>query len=134
MKEALNSLPVNVEHVYNGILSRIREKGVDEMQLAWRILSWGFHAARPLHMDELREALSVRPGDNDLDETVLLAANRITKVCESLLVYDKISKIVRFTHYSVLEFLEASCSQHLCSQITLARTCTWPSLSDSPKV
>jgi hypothetical protein len=123
MKDALNSLPATLENAYQRIIDRIGEKGEDTLQLAWRILSWVFHAARPLRMYEIREAISVRLGDNELDEQDFLHPDDIVEVCESLLVYDESSEIVRFTHYSVQEFLSNNCTQELQSCVLLANTC-----------
>jgi hypothetical protein len=83
MKDALNSLPATLENAYQRIIDRIGEKGEDTLQLAWRILSWVFHAARPLRMYEIREAISVRLGDNELDEQDFLHPDDIVdaKVC-----------------------------------------------------
>jgi len=118
--DALNALPVNLNDVYEDIMDRIKGKGENDKKLAMQILSWLFRAARPLRMEELREALSIRPGDKELDETVFLRPETIVEACGSLVVYDECSEIVRFAHYSVQEYLE---NKGLPSSIHLADTC-----------
>lgn len=67
-------------------------------------------AQRPLIVAELREAISVEPGETPWDSTK--AVNdifRLIQSCGSLLVVDEEDFTVRFVHYSVL--------QYLCSEI-----------------
>lgn len=120
MNHALDSLPTGVTEVYNDILDRIGEKGADAKQFAMRVLSLIFYAARPLRMTELREALSVREGDRELNEQFMLHPSAILQVCQSLVTYEERNDVVRFTHYSVQEFL-AGCK--LLSHDVAAKAC-----------
>lgn len=120
MVNALKVLPVNLDNVYEGVMDRIEGRGKYDKKLAMQILSWVFHAARPLHMEELREALSIRPGDKELDDTGFLPPETIVEACGSLVVYDESSRIVRFAHYSVQEYLG---NKDLPSSIHLANIC-----------
>jgi len=120
MGDALKALPDNLKDVYEDVMDRIKGRGENDKKLAMQILSWVFHAARPLHMEELRQALSIRPGDKELDETVFLRSETIVEACGSLVIYDESSGIVRFAHYSVQEYLE---NKGLPSSIQLANTC-----------
>jgi hypothetical protein len=74
-------------------------------------------------MDELREAISVRSGDRALVEMYLMKGTRIVEVCEGLVVHDDIDDLVRFTDYSVHEFLQVNGSLGLLSSVDLAKTC-----------
>jgi hypothetical protein len=123
MKEALNSLPVSLEDAYRGIIKRIAAKGHMAMEQAWQTLTWIFYVARPLAMYELREAITVRSGDTELDEN-LPHPDDILKVCESLVVWDSLSEVVRSTHYSVQEFLTHNGINERLSRVTLAVTCS----------
>src|SRR5271170_477514 len=82
-----------------------------------------FHAIRPLQMNELREAISVRDGDKELHEEFLLHPDELESVCEGLLVYEKSSEIVQFAHFSVQEFLGDCYTKDLLSCIDLTKTC-----------
>ena len=59
MEKALKTLPADQIEAYKDIITRIRAAGDHTSVTAIRTLTWIFHAARPLHMDELREALCV---------------------------------------------------------------------------
>src|SRR5579859_2276403 len=59
MKKALDTLPAAPDDAYEEIMNRIRNGGKHSQGTAFRTLAWICHAARPLQMDELREALAV---------------------------------------------------------------------------
>ena len=122
MKKALTMLPVNLPAAYDDAFARIRAKGGESYDLALRILSWIYYATVPLRMRQLREALTIDDEDH-LEEEDLLPADRIIEICGSLVVHDKSSGIVRFTHYTVQEFLRSSLSQQLTSIVELGKTC-----------
>jgi ankyrin repeat protein len=68
-------------------------------------------AQRPLTLAELREAISVEPGETPWDSTK--AANDMFKLiqcCGSLLVVDEEDLTAHFAHYSVLQYL---CSENV---------------------
>ena len=62
MEKALKKLPVDQIEAYNDVVTRIRAAGSFTSDIANQTLTWIFHAARPLQMDELLEALSVEEG------------------------------------------------------------------------
>src|SRR5436190_22698925 len=55
--KALETLPTDMESAYHEVLLRIEKDKSKETAL--QILSWLFHTQRPLHMNELREVLSI---------------------------------------------------------------------------
>src|SRR5271163_2873649 len=90
---------------YEEVLARIDDtKGKDT---ALQVLSYLFHAQRPLKMEELREILSIRtqPPDKDLYPEYFIDPVLIVHYCQGLVELDHDSGIVRFTHYTVQEFL-----------------------------
>jgi hypothetical protein len=100
MDEALNSLPKDLPDAYQRIMDRIKNQ-----TLALHILWWIYKAARPLQMEELCELLVVKPGDKKIEKTHRLRPSTIIDVCESLVTCDEATGIVRFTHFTVNEFL-----------------------------
>lgn len=120
---ALDSAPRDLSDAYEAVFARIERRSKCAKSLALRTLSWVFYAKRSLHMDELREALAVRDSDIQLHETYLLDPGSIVEVCESLIVHDDSSGIVRFTHYTVQEFLQSNNVIPLLSMVDLAKTC-----------
>ena len=72
-------------------------------------------------MNELRELLVIEEGDTELDERQS-SAEDIIAVCQSLIVCDPQSNVVRFTHFTVQEFLE-KCKDKLLLPTELAKVC-----------
>jgi ankyrin repeat protein len=117
---ALRSLPRGITDAYQEILERVVKE--ENSERVFKILSWVFHAKEPLLMDELREALSVEPGDTELCRKYLPEPALLLDQCKSLITYDRISGIVRLTHTTVHQFLQAAATQHLLSYTDLAKT------------
>jgi hypothetical protein len=59
MKRVLKNLPATPDDAYRETMNRIENAGEYTPRTAFRTLAWILHAARPLRMDELREALAV---------------------------------------------------------------------------
>jgi len=95
------------------------------LNLALEVLSCQlFHAKRPLHMRELREALTVEKGERCHEEEDLPDPDKLIEVCEGLVAYDEKSGIARFAHYTVQEFLrEPSTIGRLCRIVDIATSC-----------
>src|SRR5271163_3919791 len=72
-------------------------------------------------MDELRDLLVVQKGDKDICPSDRMESKDIMDVCESLIVHDQLSGTVRFTHYTIRQFLLSSDLLPLKSN--LAETC-----------
>jgi Ankyrin repeats (many copies)/Zinc finger, ZZ type len=123
MKKALGELPHTLPDAYVNIMQRIKAKGPSSHELALKVLSWIYHGQIPMRMDQLREALAIDDDDDELEVEDLIPVATIIDVCESLVVHDKASGVVRFTHYSVQEFLRHSVSTSLVSVVELGKTC-----------
>ena len=127
MKKALNTLPAAPDDAYQEIMNRIKNAGKYSQGTAFRTLAWIFHAARPLRMDELLEALDVHDAWLENEEVTQLPVTgddydvaAILKNCQSLVRYDEPSGIVRFAHPTVQNFLEG---QDIPGPSELAMTC-----------
>lgn len=119
MEKALKSLPVSEIEAYKQIMARIRAGTSHTSATAIRTLTWIFHAARPLRMDELLEALYAEEKLSGIDVGQKFLSADIIEMCHSLIVHDESSGIVRFIHLTIQEFLK---SLDL-SVINLAKTC-----------
>jgi hypothetical protein len=117
---ALKTLPKSPEDAYVEIFKRIDPKAEDWV---YKIVSWLFHAKRSLFMDELRHALAVEPFDVKLEEDYLPEPDNVIESCQSLVIHDKETGIVRFAHYTVQEFIQCNCTQHLLPIVEVAKTC-----------
>ena len=120
---ALNSLPHDLPEAYQDVFKRIERHGFDRKDLVVKIISWIYHCQRPLTMGELRDAIAVEPGDTDLDPNYLLEPAFIVEISESLISYDENSGIVRFSHFTVYEFLQTLEAPSLLSSIDIAKVC-----------
>ena len=74
--------------------------------LAEQILSWIVWALLPLTVPELQLALSIEPGDEQLDEDNFLDANDLTSVCAGLVIIDQERQLIRLVHYTTQEYFE----------------------------
>jgi hypothetical protein len=124
MRHALDtSVPSELFDVYEIVMSGIRRSHGDKQQIAQSVLSWIYHAIRPLRMAELREAIAIREDDVDLGEEDLTEADDIVQACGSLVVHYPETGIVTFSHEMVQQFLEQRYSDYLLPELAIAKTC-----------
>ena len=101
--QALRDLPKDLSETFSRILGRSRGSGEPYQK---RILELVTAAQRPLTAEELREALSVVPGDATWDPAKALNdVSSVLTCCGSLLIKDEEDFTVRFVHHSVKTFL-----------------------------
>ena len=103
IRDALADLPRNLSETFSRILRKSGESGNSYQS---RILQLTTAADRPLTVGELREALSVIPGDAVWNPSRLLNdIHAALACCGCLLVVDEEESTVRFVHHSVKQFL-----------------------------
>jgi hypothetical protein len=119
MENALRTLPKELSDAYDEIIRRIKINDTEMDGAGIQALRWIFHGARPLQMNELRVALSVKESHFDPDSEPQFHPADVLEMCQSLLVHEESSGVVRFVHLTVQEFLRPL----NLSQITLAMTC-----------
>ncbi|KAK9419186.1 putative NACHT domain-containing protein [Seiridium unicorne] len=103
IRTALIHLPVDLPATFSEILEKAKGSAEEYQQRTLKLIS---AASRPLHADELREALSTTPGCAKWNEDQLI--NNIYDVlstCGSLIYVDEENMTVNFIHPSVYEFL-----------------------------
>ena len=124
LREALKSLPTKIDDIYDEAMKRIGDQDEDYEKLAKSALSWISNALRPLHIDELRHALAVSPGDPSLDKEALVDQTRIISASAGLITLDARSSTIRLAHFSVEEYFRSRKQENfpdVDSQI--AKTC-----------
>lgn len=120
IENALKTLPTELSTAYKDVLDRIRSTDDEEAGgAAIRTLTWILHAARPLRMHELRVALDVEEGRLDLGDEPQFTPGDIIEMCQSLVVHEESSGVVRFVHPTVQDFLKSLNFPN----INLAKTC-----------
>ena len=87
-------------------MKRIDDQKSGFRVLAKRVLSWITYAKRPLTTSELRHALAVNIGDQELDEDNLRDIDDIVSVCLGLVTVDEETEIIRLIHYTTQEYFE----------------------------
>ncbi|RKK61634.1 hypothetical protein BFJ69_g17106 [Fusarium oxysporum] len=103
IRHALADLPRDLPGTFSRILEQSAALGKEDQR---RILELITAAYRPLSTDELREALSVVPGDPDWNQA-RMPNNIYTALacCGSLVVVDEETLLVKLIHHSVKQFL-----------------------------
>lgn len=79
-----------------------------------RMFNWIICARRPLHVNELREAIAFTIDDRHRDaEKIPNNINRLIRLCGNLVLVDEDTESVRFAHYSVVQqnLLNPNCSK-----------------------
>jgi ankyrin repeat protein len=103
IQEALADLPKDLSETFARIL---RKSGSSDPALQAKTLQLVLAAYRPLTTDELREALSVIPGDATWDPSrVLNDVYSALACCGCLLAVDEEEFTVRIVHHSVKQYM-----------------------------
>ena len=103
VRQALSDLPKDLSQTFLRLMQKPGELGVDRQT---RILQLVTAAHRPLTAEDLREALSVAPGNADWNPARLLNnVNSALACCGCLLTVDEEDATVRLVHQSFKQFL-----------------------------
>ncbi|KAF7136772.1 hypothetical protein CNMCM5793_006241 [Aspergillus hiratsukae] len=102
IRAALRDLPTGLEETYRRCVRRINFTN----PYALRVLQWVSFAARPLHIDELKEAVAFDLQDVVWDAGKIPQADVVMGCCANLVSVDPIDDCVRFAHPSVKTYLQ----------------------------
>ncbi|EXJ72482.1 uncharacterized protein A1O5_04987 [Cladophialophora psammophila CBS 110553] len=97
---SLTTLPQDVNSAYSNLLSRVYSQPDRQTQRAKQVFTWISQATRPLSLVELQCALSVEPGDTQLESQALCDVDSLITSCGGIVTVDQESKTVRFVHYT----------------------------------
>ena len=113
-------------------MDRINSQHADKATLARKVLSWVFHASRPLTILEIQHALAVEAGDTTLDEDNIPEEELLLSVCNGLVTYGKEGGFLTLVHYTFQQYLEQKAETLFPNaQADIARTClTYLSFDD----
>jgi len=119
----LDQLPKDLDETYDRILQNIMDEDANE---AFAALQWLAYSERPLYLDELAEAIVIKPNIYSLESRDrLLDPYEVLHICSSLVVLDNediqekdeeygqyiepleehTRKVVSFAHFSIKEYL-----------------------------
>jgi hypothetical protein len=123
IRQLLTSLPVDLKDAYQKVIARIEEN--QTISTAVKVLSWIYHAPRPLAISEVREALVVEHDDTEFMTEDMIDPLSLLESCEGLVVATPLSPAsrLRFSHFTVKEFLSKELSRRLLPKGSLGKTC-----------
>ncbi|KAJ7327647.1 ankyrin repeat-containing domain protein, partial [Mycena albidolilacea] len=102
--KALEKLPSDLDETYHNAMERISDQRQGAREVAQSTLIWVTNAKRPLTVEEIRVALAIEPGDNQLDVDNMLDIDTILSACAGLILLDEEYSIVRLVHYTTQEY------------------------------
>ncbi|KAF5242198.1 hypothetical protein FANTH_8830 [Fusarium anthophilum] len=109
IRQALQNIPGDLPATFDRALSRIVQKR--NQDIARKAFMWTKATSQPLTLLQLREALSIKPGQHTLrQEDLISGIERLPAWCENLLYVEETDNTVRFSHHSIQEYLLASVS------------------------
>ena len=119
MRQMLDAVPQRLPDFYALTMKRIQER---ESDLAIKTLAWLTKCVRPLHVDELREALAVEHSTNLINPEALLHPEDVLEMCCGLVTIDD-AGVVSFAHATVHEYLVNSLELARDFDRFIAKTC-----------
>ncbi|KFZ13854.1 hypothetical protein V501_03493 [Pseudogymnoascus sp. VKM F-4519 (FW-2642)] len=109
IRTALKELSIRddaYDDAYNYAMARIEGQLAGEKELSKQVLSWITCARRPLTTSELEHALAVELGELQFDKDNLYPVENMVSVCAGLVTVDEESAVIRFAHYTILEYFQ----------------------------
>jgi ankyrin repeat protein len=114
VRQALANLPKDLKETYRRCLERISNPN----RYALKVLRWVSYASRPLHIDELKEAVAFDLQDRAWNSDKISDSASLISCCANLVVVDATDQRVRFAHSSVKQYLEKSRDSEIISYQT----------------
>ncbi|KAI0406290.1 hypothetical protein F4802DRAFT_613498 [Xylaria palmicola] len=101
---ALQNIPTTFTDILSRALLRILNQG--NPRIAKEVFKWISVAKRPLLLDELQDALSIKPGSSySMAERRPQRMEKLPLWCANLVEIDEISSSVQFIHHTVRTFI-----------------------------
>ncbi|KEY74994.1 hypothetical protein S7711_01337 [Stachybotrys chartarum IBT 7711] len=95
----------SLDDVYQKALERIQEQPKPRRMLALLILSLISGTRRPLQLEEMQEAIAVRPDRMGISRASFRTAKMMLQVCVGLVTVDSVNRVIRFVHMTFQEFI-----------------------------
>lgn len=94
---------MDLEETYGRCLERINLSDVCTV----KVMKWISFAARPLHIEELKEAVAFDVRDTAWDQRAIPSRDFVIGCCANLVVVDPLDSCVSFAHSSVESYLRS---------------------------
>lgn len=122
--KSLESLPTGITELYGEAFNRIRSQSENDKLAAQRAITYITCAKKPLTVEELRHALSVKPGDTASDVNDLPLTKILLNITAGLIRVDEKTNMATLVHHTLQEYLEEHCIAMIRShEIELAVAC-----------
>ena len=104
LEESLQRLPEDLDRTYDDALERIKHQDSRKRARAEQVFTLISCAKRPLSLEVMRQALSIRSGDTFLDPRALPRTESLISACCGLVVIEGWHRTVRLVHYTTEEY------------------------------
>ena len=102
---ALESLPRDLDGIYQDTMDRISTQDPDDVALAYRILSWLSYSPQPMTVEELQHALAIEPDTESFDFDMIIDESLLVSVCGGLVTIELESRVIRLVHFTAQEYI-----------------------------
>lgn len=104
---ALEDLPNDLSNIYDRVLQKLLHSNADDLRICREIFELVAAAQRPLTLEELCEAVFVKPGATSWDASKLVddMHTLLFDCCGSVVAVDEAQLTVHFAHHSVKKYL-----------------------------
>ncbi|KAH6911196.1 hypothetical protein BKA70DRAFT_54747 [Coprinopsis sp. MPI-PUGE-AT-0042] len=106
VEKTLEDFPPDIADFYDQTWTRIVNQAPGKASLSMNILAWVLHAARPLTVEELQDAIASCPETHSFDKTGLVSGQMMVGVCCGLLTIEKETGIAGLVHYTAKAILQ----------------------------
>jgi hypothetical protein len=104
IRNVLVNLPHDLGETYDRFLSRVEP--LQRRHYIKRLFNWIICSKRPLHANELREAIAFTVEDTHFDTSKIPNdLNRLARACGNLIIIDEDTESVQLAHYTVQQYL-----------------------------
>ncbi|PMD32028.1 hypothetical protein L207DRAFT_392842, partial [Hyaloscypha variabilis F] len=103
IRQALVNLPRSLSEAYDRLFSQIGDN--EQIKYISKMFKWILSARRPLTLNELAEAIAFDVDDTSWDARKIPTMSRLLQVCKRLIEFDEESQTVKFSHYTVQQYL-----------------------------
>ena len=104
IRETLKNLPEGLGDTYRRILIKI-SKSSSRARLAQKVFNWATVAKRPLHVEELKEAVAFGPDDRSWSLDKIPHEDLMFESCRGLIIKDEDDETAHFAHHTVRQYL-----------------------------
>ena len=109
IRETLRNLPEGLGETYRRILIKI-SKSPSRATLAQKVFHWATVAKRPLHVEELKEAVAFEPNDKSWNVDKIPHEDFLFESCRGLIIKDEDDETAHFAHHTVQQYLTGGLS------------------------